>query len=105
MSAATFGEKVKFSPNSPLKFEDFELTHTGERRVVSDKFPRGFLYHDFKIKTAAEEQTVSWSSGTGDIAPSVFVIGGKKYELELVISDRLGKRACCLEKITRPGET
>lgn len=108
-SEARFGEKVKFSPNSPLKFEDFDLTYIGERPVASDKFPRGFLYRDFKIKTAAEEQTVSWSSGTGDIAPTLFVIGGKKYELELAISDRLGKLAenelVVRKKIMLPGET
>ena len=92
-SSANFGEKIKFSPNAPIKFEDFDLTYTGERRVSSDKFPRGFLYHDFKIKTASEEQTISWTSGTGDIAPVSFQIGGKKYELELSRSDKLGKLA------------
>lgn len=92
-SAAKYGEKAKFSPNAPVKFEDFELTYTGERRVSSDEFPRRFLYHDFKIKTDSEEQPVSWSSGTGDIAPVPFEIGGRKYELELKISDKLGRLA------------
>ncbi|HVE55408.1 MAG TPA: hypothetical protein VNB22_01170 [Pyrinomonadaceae bacterium] len=93
ITSARFGEKVRFSLSVPVKFEDFQLISTGERRVFSDKFPNGFLYHDFNISTANEEKIVSWSSGTGDIAPTVFEIGGKKYELELRISDKLGKLA------------
>lgn len=67
--------------------------YIGEHRVSNDKFPNGFLYQDFKAKTINEEKTISWSSGTGDIAPTVFEIGGKNYELELRISDKLGKLA------------
>lgn len=88
-----YGEKITFWQNQPIKFTDFNLTYTGERRVSSDKFPNGFLYQDFKAKTEKDEKTISWSSGTGDIAPIVFEIGGKNYELELRISDKLGKLA------------
>ncbi len=91
--AAKYGEKVKYLQNTPIKFDDFTLVYTGERRVSSDKFPNGFLYRDFKAKTEKDEKTVSWSSGTGDIAPNAFEIGGKNYELELKISDKLGKLA------------
>ena len=92
-ASAAFGEKVKYSQNVPLKFEDFTLVYTGERRVSSDKFPNGFLYQDFKAGTEKDEKTISWSSGTGDIAPTGFEIGGKNYELELKNSDKLGKLA------------
>lgn len=92
-AARPYGEKIAFRQNQPIKFADFNLTYTGERRVSSDKFPNGFLYHDFKAKTANEEKTVSWSSGTGEIAPTAFEIGGKNYELELSMSDKLGKLA------------
>lgn len=106
-SAARFGEKVKFSQNEPVKFSDLTLIYIGVRRIISDlprqeksvlpwkekPYFREFVYFDFKAQSEGEEQTVSWSSGTGDIAPILFVIGGKKYELELAISDRLGKLA------------
>jgi hypothetical protein len=92
-TASKYGEKIVFSQNTPVKFEDFTLTYTGERRTNDDKFPRGFVYHDFKIQNQQEEKTVSWSSGTGDIAPASFQIGGKNYELELGLSDKLGKLA------------
>jgi hypothetical protein len=88
-----FGEKVRFSPNTRIKFKDFSIIYIGERRVSSDKFPNGFLYHDFKVQNQIENIIVSWSSGTGDIAPTAFQIGGKNYELELAMSDRLGKLA------------
>lgn len=91
--AVKFGEKIKFSQNVPLEFEDLTFVYTGERRVSSDKFPNGFLYQDFKARTEKDEKTVSWSSGTGDIAPTAFELGGKNYELELKISDKLGKLA------------
>ncbi len=88
-----YGEKIKFWQNQPVKFTDFNLTYVGERRVTSDKFPRGFLYRDFKVEAGKEEQTISWSSGTGDIAPTQFTIGRQNYELELAMSDKLGKLA------------
>lgn len=91
--AAKFGEKVKYSQDMPIKFEDFTLVYAGERRVASERFPNGFPYHDFKAKNERGEKTISWSSGSGDIAPTRFEIGGKNYELELKISDKLGKLA------------
>ena len=92
-SQRVYGEKIKFRQNQPVKFADFSLIYTGERRVDSDKFPRGFLYRDFKTESGKEEQTISWSAGTGDIAPVSFAIGGQNYELELGMSDKLGKLA------------
>ncbi len=92
-ASAKFGEKVRFTQNVPVKFEDFTIVYIGERRATSDIFPRSFLYHDFKIQNQTEEKTVSWTGGTGDIAPTAFEIGGKTYELELRMSDKFGKLA------------
>ena len=88
-----YGDKIKFRQNSPIEFTDFNLTYIGERSVASDKFPRGFIYRDFKVYAGDAEQTISWSSGTGDIAPTRFTVGGRNYELELAMSDKLGKLA------------
>lgn len=88
-----YGDKIKFWQNQPIKFTDFSLTYIGERRVTSDNFPRGFLYRDFKLEAGKDEQTISWSSGTGDIGPTRFTVGGQNYELELGMSDKLGKLA------------
>jgi hypothetical protein len=81
-----YGEAVKYYEKSVVKFPDFDLTYMGERKQTAN-FPNGnsftFTYFDFKIKTATEEKTVSWTSGTGEIAPAYFEIGGAQYMLEL----------------------
>lgn len=88
-----FGAKVKFSQNVRIKFKDFSIIYIGERRVSSEKFPNGFLYYDFKVQNQIENITLSWTSGTGEIAPTAYQIGGNTYELELAMSDKLGKLA------------
>jgi hypothetical protein len=58
----------------------------GERKQTTT-FPNGntftFTYYDFKIKNDKEEKTISWTSGTGEIAPAYFEINGMKFMLEL----------------------
>lgn len=90
---AGYGEKVRFAESHPIRFPDFTLTYLGQRHVSSDKFPRGFDYHDFQIGRAAEGFTVSWSSGTGVIGPTIFELAGQSYRLELRYADALGKLA------------
>jgi hypothetical protein len=34
---------------------------------------------------------ISWSSGTGDIGPTIFHVGNEQFWLELKRSDKLGK--------------
>ena len=89
--AADLGTKVAYKKDTPIQFPAFTLTFVGDRRVVPEKFPRGFLYYDFRVTSAQGTQTVSWSSGTGDIGPVSFRVGGEGYALELQISDKLGK--------------
>ena len=89
--AANYGAKITFRKAAPVAFPDFVLTYIGERKVASEKFPRGFLYHDFRVATAQGTQTVSWSLGTGDIGPTHFKAAGKNFALELSRSDKLGR--------------
>jgi hypothetical protein len=63
----------------------------GERRESLPIYPRAFLYYDFKITKEKTEKAVSWTAGTGDIAPARFEISGKHYQLESRHSDKLGK--------------
>ncbi len=88
--AADYAARVRFRKAAPISFPDFVLTYLGERRVASERFPRGFLFHDFHVAGAAGPQTVSWSSGTGDIGPALFRVGSKQFALELSRSDKLG---------------
>jgi hypothetical protein len=88
---AAYGAKVRYSSEKTIRFPDFELRFTGERRVTTPQFPRGFVYHDFTASTKSERVKVSWSSGTGDIGPAGFTIAGKKFRLELSRSDTAGR--------------
>lgn len=88
--AAEYGAKVPFQKEVPVAFADFALTYVGERHVAGAKYPRGFTVHDFKVTAGSNTQTVSWSSGTGDIGPTPFQVGAKKFQLELSRSDKLG---------------
>ena len=88
---ASYGTRVKYWAGEKIEFRDFMIEYVGERRQSVSAYPRGFLYYDFKVRTANIEKVVSWSSGTGDIGPVEFEIGGKHYQLELRHSDKLGK--------------
>ena len=89
--AADYGAKVVFKKSVPQAFPDFVLTYLGQRKVASEKLPRGFVYHDFRVAVSSGTQTVSWSSGTGDIGPALFKVGGKNFALELSRSDKLDR--------------
>jgi hypothetical protein len=88
---ASYGVSVKYRAGQKIEFPDFTVEYLGERRKSVPDYPRGFLYYDFKVHTANIEKVVSWSSGTGDIGPVEFEIGGKHYQLKLRHSDKLGK--------------
>jgi hypothetical protein len=88
--AAAYGTRVKFSAGRALHFPDFDLTYVGKRRVTPPQYPRGWWVHDFKVGAKADEQTVAWSAGTGDIGPARFKVHGTGFQIELSHSDKLG---------------
>ncbi|HLG19841.1 MAG TPA: hypothetical protein VI895_08530 [Bdellovibrionota bacterium] len=89
---ARYGEKVKFTKGDPMQFPDFKMTFNGTRNVPVPQYTHGFfVYYDFQIVQNKESQIVSWSSGTGDIAPVSFSVGEKRFQLELGISDTKGQ--------------
>ena len=88
---AAYGSRVAYALGQPVNFPDFTLEFAGTRRVTSPQYPRGFLYYDFTLTRGDEQQTVAWTSGTGDIGPQQFQVGDKVFLLELVFSDSLGK--------------
>lgn len=51
---------------------------------------RGWWTYDFKFRGKGDEQTVSWSAGTGDIGPTRFRVNGTDFQIELSRSDELG---------------
>ncbi len=90
-STATYGAKVKYSQGATIHYPDFDLTYIGTRKEASKVYPRGFTYEDFRVERGSDTVTVSWSSGTGLIAPRQFEFGGQKYQLMLVHGGPAGK--------------
>ena len=88
---ADYGQTVAFSGRRAIDFPDFTLTYLGERQVISENPPMIFSLHDFRAVQGTESVDVSWSSGTGDIGPALFALGGVDYRLELSQSDELGR--------------
>jgi hypothetical protein len=87
----SYGTRVKYKAGQKIEFPDFAAEYLGERRQTMPVYPRGFLHYDFRISRGKTEKVVSWTPGTGDIAPARFEIAGKNYQLELRHSDQLGK--------------
>jgi len=85
-----YGSKVRFRVDRTLRFPDFEMTYIGKRYVTPPQYPRGWWIYDFKVREIRGEQTVSWSTGTGDIGPSRFKVAGVDFQIELSRSDKLG---------------
>jgi hypothetical protein len=88
---ASYGTRVKYRSGQKIEFPDFAIEYVGERRKSISVYPRGFLYYDFKVSKGTAEKMVSWTTGTGVIDPTDFEIDGKRYQLELRHSDKLGK--------------
>jgi hypothetical protein len=88
---APYGAKVEAPRKLQIHFADFDLTYLGERRVPVPVYARGyFIYHDFRVTHGAESFTISWTSGTGAIAPLPFTVAGRKFLLERGCTERFG---------------
>jgi hypothetical protein len=87
----TYETKIKYEKGKEIVFPDFSLVYLGKRHRNDPAFKPGFTYYDFQISKDSVKQIVSWSSGTGDIAPKAFKVGGKDFYLELSTSIKLGR--------------
>ena len=85
--AAPYGKPVKIAERKPLRFADFTLEHT---RVYPVRGPVQMVYYEFRATRGKESKTFVWSSGTGDIGPAFFSIGGREYWLEMRYADKIG---------------
>ncbi len=88
---APYGAKVEAPRKVPIHFADFDLTYLGERTVPVPVYARGyFVYHDFRVTHGAESFDISWTSGTGAIAPVRFNVAGRRFLLERGCAERFG---------------
>ena len=83
-SSAAYGQPVQYSLNKEIRYPDFSVRFVGTRREVLQVYSKGFLYHDFEIFSNRGTKVIaSWTSGTGELGPIEFTIGGESYFLEL----------------------
>jgi hypothetical protein len=93
---ARYGRWQTYSLKEPLHYPDFDLLFIGKDAgslypgATGDLHRMGFIYR-FSISSDNSSTTASWSSGTGDIGPTLFEIDGKRFFLEMVFSDYLKK--------------
>jgi tetratricopeptide (TPR) repeat protein len=86
-----YGVNIHYAQGQPLTFPDVTLEFVGKRESpASSEYPRGMTFYDFNVYQGSRAQRVSWSAGTGDIGPTLFELAGKRYTLELAMSDKLG---------------
>lgn len=84
----TYGQVIKYSKNKPIIYPDFKLTFKGEEEVKIKGTNLIFTYYNFELETVQEKKTISWTSGTGVIDPLLFEVAGKKYFIEMKITER-----------------
>jgi hypothetical protein len=87
-----YGEKISYADGKEIKFPDFSIKFIGKREEKLSKdlaFPLKMVFYDFEAAKGEKKEKISWSSGMGDIAPTVFELDGAGYVLELSQSDVL----------------
>lgn len=82
-----YGRKINYTDGEPKKLPDITIRFLEKRKESSPAFKPGFTFFDFEAAKGAEKTKISWSSGTGDIGPTYFEIGGESYVLELAASE------------------
>lgn len=89
-----YGEQISYTSGNELRFPDFSIKFLGRRDEKISKdilLPLTMTFYDFEVSKGDTAKKISWSSGTGDIGPSFFEIGGDEYVLEMSHSDVLKK--------------
>jgi len=86
-----YNTKVAYRERAALTFPHFTILYKGPVKVTPPKGLHGWDRHEFVVTSEGKEQVVNWSSGTGDIGPTHFEVRGRKFLLELSVSDTLGR--------------
>ncbi len=88
-----YGELTPFKEGEPIDLPGFTVTYMGDRIEDIPTSPGNsfiFTYHDFEVISKNETEIISWSSGTGNLAPLPFTFDEKEYYLEMMSSLILG---------------
>ncbi len=83
--SAKYEEVIVFLENKNLQYPDFSLRYTGTTSLpLPNNSSVSMVKYNFEITAPnGSNQTIFWSSGTGDIGPQYFLVGEKNYQIEL----------------------
>ncbi len=84
-----YGSIIIFTENDTLSFDDLSLQYIGNHREEVPSYGE-FLLSNFQIWNQNTDTIVSWTDGTGEIAPAEFQFAGDNFRLELEYSLELG---------------
>lgn len=87
MKAYQHGTKIDYRDGKAKVLPDISVRFLEERKQANPNMPFLGNVYDFEVSQGDEKKKVMWSSGTGDIGPTFFEIGGEGYVLELQHSD------------------
>lgn len=102
---AQYDQPATYSETAPLQYPDFTLRFLGksEGGTLPNGMPMGAQYRFEASLPDGQKSAVTWSSGTGEIAPRPFIINGQKFTLERSISttgERLAENQLIIRKST-----
>jgi hypothetical protein len=99
-------ERASFG-HGPVQLADFSLEYLGatDQPPLSNGLHLGPVQRFRVVSAAGESKEVSWSSGTGEIAPTFFNLGRKQYSLEMMESDHVHGRLASDEVVVCPNDT
>lgn len=86
-----FGERIAIPVGTTVALPDFTVRRDGPKRKVLPGFGREVSFEAFTVTAGADEIAVNWSPGTGLFAPARFSVQGRRFALERMHSESLGR--------------
>ncbi len=95
---AEFNKVIPFKKEIPIEFLSFSLVYKGNVRIPLDIESQTkssyIIFEKFEvIPSKGSKIDVQWSSGLGEIGPSVFEVDSITYWLELKTSEVVGNKS------------
>lgn len=87
---AEYGKIVKYSLNEAIEFPDFTLKYKGVTKTPGPNNAKwSITNYNFEIMGENWKRDISWSSGMGDIGPTIFEVSNKRFMFEKAYASKL----------------
>ncbi len=89
---ASYNSKVKFRQGKQINFPDFTIEYTGKRSIPGPGNAKwSMTVFNFTLLKGDQPKQISWSSGTGVVAPLLVEFNQEKFIIELGYSPTIKK--------------